>query len=60
MQTEPIGKIINEKKDKDLKSKKSKMLLQKISIMKSGHFIITYLAQIKEIQKFKFWKFLDL
>ena len=28
--------------------------------MKSGDFIITYLAPIKKFQKFQVWKFLDL
>ena len=28
--------------------------------MKTGHFIITYLAPIKKLEKFQFWKILDL
>ena len=38
------------------RSKKSKMPIQKSSIMKNGHFIIIYPAPIKNLKKNQFWK----
>jgi hypothetical protein len=34
--------------------------VQNITIMKNGHFIITYLDPIKKLKKNQFWKILDL
>ena len=42
------------------RSKNPKCSYKKSSITKSGHFFITYLAPIKKLKKFQFWKFLDL
>ena len=40
--------------------KNPKYRYKKSSIMKSGHFIIIYLAPIKKLEKIQFWKILDL